>query len=132
MNEVTNEPTSQIHLARAVRFGFTAIVVGMSYPNIRLATHIPFFEQIFRDMVGNKSLPLITALTIRFQMALIVSSVAIALAAIIVPFFTASSRSIYVAGFLILAVLAQLFFTWHAMMNPLFTIISAIQSGSPP
>ena len=119
-----------IAAARAVRFGFAAVVLGMSYPNIRCALGIYRFELIFRDMLGGKPLPAITTFVLQAQPVLLGLSILIPLAAIILIFAGRLSRSIYVSGGLILAVFFQLFFTWQALSEPLFEIVRAM-GGTP-
>lgn len=131
MNNPSPETDSQaIATARAVRFGFAAVVLGMSYPNIRCALGIYRFELIFRDMLGGKPLPVITTFVIQAQPVLLGLSILIPLAAIILIFAGRLSRSIYVCGGLILAVFFQLFFTWQALSEPLFDIVRAM-GGTP-
>jgi hypothetical protein len=130
MNHISSEPESQsVALGRAVRFGFAAVALGMSYPNICLALRISAFRAIFKDLLGNKPLPSITTLVLHAQPFLIGLSIVIPLVAIALIFIGRLTHSIYVSGVLVLAVLFQLFFTWHAISAPLFTIFQSM-SGS--
>jgi hypothetical protein len=126
----TDLPQSEaIAAARAVRFGFAAVVFGMSYPNIRLALGLHHFEMIFRDMLGNKPLPAVTVFVLQAQPFLLGVSILIPLAAIAIIFTGRLSRSIYISGVLVIAVFFQLFFTWHAVSAPLFVIIQGMQGA---
>ena len=131
MNDPSLETEPQaIAAARAVRFGFAAVVLGMSYPNIRCALGIYRFELIFRDMLGGKPLPAVTTLVLQLQPFLLGLSILIPLAAIILVFAGGLARSVYISGALILAVFFQLFFTWQALSAPLFDIVRAM-GGTP-
>jgi hypothetical protein len=131
MNNNSSELESQfVALGRSVRFGFAAIVLGVSYPNIRLALGIGAFRVIFQDMLGNKPLPAITTLVLQAQPFLIGLSVVIPLVAVALIFVGRLTHSIYVSGVLVLAVLFQLFFTWQAISAPLFKIIQSMSGGS--
>jgi hypothetical protein len=115
-----------IAAARAVRFGFAAIVLGMSYPSIHFALVIPRFAQIYQDMLGARPLPVATTWILQFRPFLLGLSILIPLAAISVIFAGGLTRSIYISGGLILTVFFQLYFTWHALSAPLFDIVSAM------
>src|SRR5438094_66849 len=123
MDQLSLDSSSQVpSLARAVRFGFAAIVVGMSYPNIQLVLRLHTFEQVFRDMLGDKPLPVATALVLHAQPFLLGSSFVIPLVAVAVIFVRRLAASIYICGVMILLVFFQLFFTWQAVTAPLFAI----------
>jgi len=119
-----------IAAARAVRFGFAAVVLGMSYPNVQCALAIPRFAQIYQDMLGARPLPVATTWILQFQPFLLGLGILIPLAAIILIFAGGRTRSIYISGGLILTVFFQLFFTWHALSVPLFDIVIAMV-GAP-
>lgn len=119
-------------LARAVRFGFAAVVLGMSYPNIRCALRLHRFDQIFRDLLNQKPLPAITTFLFHAQPMLVGVSVLIPVLAVVLIFVGSAKHSIYMSGVLILAVFLQLFFTWHALAAPLLTLIRVMQGDSVP
>ena len=67
-----NDPKAEsdivsISVARAVRFGFAAIIVGLSYPNIHCARRLHAFEQVFHDMLGGKPLPALSTFVFHAQ-----------------------------------------------------------------
>ncbi|RYD69124.1 MAG: hypothetical protein EOP84_29065 [Verrucomicrobiaceae bacterium] len=132
MSNPSSDPdSSAIAAARAVRFGFAAIVLGMSYPNIRCALGIRGFEQIYSDMLGGKALPAITTFVLWAHPFLAALSILIPVTAVALIFFGRLSRSIYISGALILIVFLQLFFTWQAVSAPLFEIIRSMHGATP-
>lgn len=116
---------------RAIRFGFAAIVLGMSYPNIRLALGLHAFTAVFGDLLGAAPLPAITRLVLGAQPALIGVSILMPLAAVAMVFAGRITQSIYLSGALVLAVFFQLFFTWQALYAPLFQIVQNMAGGGP-
>ena len=124
--EVTAE-AELVQISRAVRFGLAAIVIGLSYPNIHCALGIDNFSQIYADMLGNKPLAGATVFMVRFQPLFIGLSILFPVSAVATIFTPGLARSIYIAGFLVLAIFAQLFFQWSTLTAPLFDIISGMQ-----
>jgi hypothetical protein len=133
MSEPDPDPTHSefLRVAQAIRFALVAIILGISYPNIRCALAIPALQRIFTDMLGNKPLPFDTTFAIHFHVLLVLLSFAIPLLAIISLFLLRLSTSIYLAGVLIIAVSLQLFSTWHAVTSPLTSIITGMEQSSP-
>ena len=122
-----NEPRKEadlLALTKAIRFAFAALVVGISYPNIRFALYLPQFEGVFHDMLGDKQLPLVADFVIHAQSLLIGISILIPLIAVILLFTSGIARSLYIFGVLLIVVFVQLYTTWHAVMAPLVTIIA--------
>ena len=122
-NPPTDDESSALEIGRAVRFGFAATIIGLSYPNIQLALRIHSFGQVFSDMLGNKPLPAITILVLHSQAILVAFSILLPLLAVAHLFIKRLAHSIYISGCLILLVFLQLFFTWHAVSAPLLSII---------
>jgi hypothetical protein len=116
---------------RAVRFALVALIVGVSYPNIRCALAIFPFQQIYHDMLGNKPFPPETAFVIHWREVLVGLSFAIPTVAIAALFIRRLSTSINLASGLVILVMFQLFWTWHAISQPLFTIIQGMQAAGP-
>lgn len=130
MNDIFKDPDSQsLSTGRAIRFGFAAVVLGMSYPNIRLALGLHRFGAVFQDMLGGKPLPVITTVTLQAQPFLAGLSMVIPLLAVALVFVGRRTQSIYISGILILAVFFQLFFTWQAVSAPLFQIVQGMSGG---
>ena len=130
MNAILSESDSQaVATGRAIRFGFAAVVLGISYLNIRLALGLHGFAAVFRDMLGGKPLPAITTLVLGAQPFLIGVSILIPIAAVAMVFVGRVTQSIYLSGALVLAVFFQFFFTWQAMCAPLFQIIQGMSGG---
>jgi len=113
-------------MSRAVRFGLAAIVFGLSYPNVHCAIHIDKFQQIYADMLGNKPLPALTVFIIHYHWLFVASSIVFPVAAFLTVFVPGVTRSIYISGFLVIATFVQLFFQWHALTGPLFSIIQGM------
>ena len=124
-------PSEFLRVARALRFALVALVLGVSYPNIRCALAIPAFQRIYTDMLGNKPLPADTAFAIHFHAVLVLLSFAIPLLAVISLFLRRLSTSIYLAGVFIIVVSLQLFSTWHAVTSPLASIITGMEQPPP-
>lgn len=133
MNEASSDSELQSEaVARAVRFGFAAIVFGLSYANIRCALGLHAFKHIFRDLLNQRPLPPITTFLFQAQPVLVgISFLLPALAAVLI-FVGRLKHSIYMSGALILAVFFQLFFTWHALAAPLLTLIRTMQGDDSP
>jgi len=130
MNNTSPEGGSQsVSVARAVRFGFATVVLGLSYPNIQCARRLHAFEQVFRDMLGDKPLPAVTTFILHAQPALLGLSILFPILAVVLVFIPRLAQSIYVSGVLILLTFFQLFFTWHAVSEPLFSIIQGMSGG---
>jgi hypothetical protein len=133
MNTPPMDPDSEtVTIARAVRFGFAAVVLGLSYPNIRFALGLHDFGVVYQDMLGApQAFPAMTRFVFWAQPFLIALSILIPLAAILAVFVGRLARSIYISGALIVIVFVQLFLTWHAASLPFFEIIRRMQ-GAPP
>jgi len=111
---------------RAIRFGFAAVVVGMSYPNIRLALSIEKFAAIFHDMLNGKPLPPATRFALGAEPELIALSILIPISALALVFIGRLTQSVYLSGACVLMIFVQLYFTWEAMSAPLFEIMKAM------
>ncbi len=130
MTGISSEPQLQsAATGRAIRFGFAAVVLGMSYPNIRLALGLYAFGAVYRDMFGGKPLPAITAMVLHAQPFLIGISILLPLLAFALVFVGRLTQSLYLSGVLLLAVFIQLFFTWQGVSAPLFRIVQSISGG---
>jgi len=122
--------TEFLSITRALRFALVAIVLGISYLNVRLAFSIPWFQNIYHDMLGNKPLPPETAFVVQAHSGLVLLSLALPLLSVLSLFLCRRSVSIYIVGIVIIAVVAQVVFTWHAVAVPFFMIASFMQ-GTP-
>lgn len=90
-----NEPKAELtSIGRAVRFGFIAIVLGVSYPNIRLALLLHRFDQMYRDLLGGKPLPAPTDFVVHSQPLLLGISIAIPFWAVAAICLAPLSRSL--------------------------------------
>ena len=114
-------------LGRAIRFAFVSFVVALSYLSIRASLAIPAFEQIFRDMLGGKSLPANTVLVIKFQSVLLVGSLLMPLVALGTLFSKRLIGSFYLLGGLCALVFFQFLILYHALSSPLYEIIRLMQ-----
>ena len=117
-------PESELRrISRAVRFALAAIVLGLSYPNIHCALRIDKFQQIYSDMLTNKPLAATTVFLVHYQPFFVGLSILFPAMAIATIFMPGITRSIYIAGFLVIAIFAQLFFQWFSLTSPLLDII---------
>jgi hypothetical protein len=116
-------------LARAVSFGFAAVVVGLSYPNIHCALRIGAVRQVFDDMLGGKPLPLITSFAFQAQPFLLAISVLVPVIAVVAVCICRTPRSLYIFGCLILLQFIELYFMWHVVSAPLLAIVSGMSGG---
>lgn len=119
-----------LSITKALRFALVAIVLGISYLNVRLAFSIPWFQNIYHDMLGNKPLPPETAFVVQAHSGLVVLSFALPLFAVLSLFLCRRSVSIYIVGIVIIAVVGQLVFTWHAVAVPFFMIALFVMQGT--
>lgn len=117
-------------LSRALRFFAAAFVFGLSYSNIWLAVHIPYFHQLFHDMLGNKPLPPETTFVVEHVSLFVIVSFLLPVAACVLIFFGDLVRAIYFAGVIVIAVYAQIFFQWHSLILPVETIIQNMQTSN--
>jgi hypothetical protein len=125
MNDAS--PESEVkNIGRAVRFGFIAIVLGVSYPNIRLAFVLDRFAVIYNDMLNGKPLPPATDFVLHSQPLLMAISLLIPLVALGLIWLAPLSRSLWSAGAVIVAVFVQLHFTFTAVLLPGIDIITSI------
>ena len=116
MSDLSSEPNKlDSAVARAVRFGFAAMVLGLSYPNIQCARRLNNFEQIFSEMTGDMPLPEISSFVFHAQPMLFAVSIIIPIMAITIIFWTRLAHSIYISGTLVLLTFLQLFLMWHAV-----------------
>ena len=133
MNTPPTEPAPEaIAVARATRFAFAAIVLGLSYPNIRFALNLHTLGGVYTDMLGGDSeIGAVTSFVLRAQPFLVALSILIPIAALVGIFRGRLSRSIYISGVSIIVVFVQLFFTWHAGLAPFYEIMRRMQGGAP-
>lgn len=131
MNESNTELSRNelLNIARALRYSWIALVLGISYLNVRLSFSISWFQSIYHDMLGNKPLPPETAFVIQARYFLIVLSFALPLLAMYSLLLRRTSISINIIGIVVLFVVVQVVFTWHAVAIPFFMIIAAMASG---
>ncbi|HZJ17204.1 MAG TPA: hypothetical protein VFD27_19280 [Chthoniobacteraceae bacterium] len=133
MSDIPDEDAAEVRsVARAVRVACTAIVLGISYANVNFALGLHAFGQVFRDMLGNKPLPIITTFVLHYQPFLLGLSLLIPVAAVTLIFMARIAQSIYIGGTLILLAFFQLFFTWRAVSAPLFAIIQNMSAVGQP
>ncbi|MEO7317968.1 MAG: hypothetical protein ABIZ56_03155 [Chthoniobacteraceae bacterium] len=131
MNEpkMDSSESEFLSITRALRFALVAVVAGVSYPNIRCAIGILQFQQIYIDMIGGRALPQTTAFVLHARPVFIALSLALPAVAVLSLFLRHLSASIYLVGCILMVVIVQLFFTWHAVMFPLFQIITGGMPG---
>jgi len=128
MEPLPEKQDSEIRsLARAIRFAFMALVLGVSLFNIHRALSISTFQMIFTDMLNGPPLPAMTLLVLNNQRALQGLSMVIPLAAVALIFWGRLQVALYGLGALALLALAQLAFTWSALTAPLMEIIKKMQ-----
>jgi hypothetical protein len=120
-----------LRTVRALRFALMAVILGVSYPNIRLALAIGACSQVYRDMLGNRPIAVEATFTIHARLVFIALSFAIPLVAIASQFIRSLSKSIYLVGVLILLVFLQFYWTFHAMSGPFLNIVQGMQSPIP-
>jgi len=124
MNTESAVSSELVRLSRAVRFGLASVVIGLSYPNIHCALNLRRFQELFEGM-GVKPSVAFTFLQAN-QPWFISLSILFPLAAIASLFTPGHVRSLYLSGFLIIAVFAQLFYTWFACTAPWFLMINSM------
>jgi uncharacterized MnhB-related membrane protein len=117
-----------LQFSRAVRFALAAIVIGFSYPGIRIVSFSGNVEQIYHDMLGNHPLPESTQFLFRYQEIFCLLSFLFPLLAIASIFLKEIVRSLYVSGVLFLLCFALFYFEWHAAIVPMFDIVRGMQS----
>jgi hypothetical protein len=119
-----------LQITKALRFAFVALILGVSYPNLRCALAIPAFQNIYHDILGGKPLPAATEFVIHAYPVLVALSISLPVVAVLSLFMRRLSFSIYLVGFIIIAVIVQLSFTWQALSNPLFSIAQNMQTDT--
>jgi hypothetical protein len=122
---MNNEPSAGsegARLSRAVRFGLAALVIGLSYPNIRCAVAITHFREMY-DGMGIPTVSRTAAFLFAHRPLFVGLSILLPPAAIVSIFTQEKVRSIYLSGFLVIAVFVQLFFTWFTLTAPLWGLI---------
>lgn len=116
-------------LARAMRFAFAALVLGVSFFNIHRALSISNFQAISVDLLNGTPLPAATLWVLENQRILQGLSMAIPLAAVALIFWGRLPVALYWLGSLVLLALVQLAFAWTALTAPLMEIIKKMQGG---
>jgi hypothetical protein len=125
---MTTEPAAGsegARLSRAVRFGLAALVIGLSYPNIHCAVAITHFRDMY-DGMGVQKVSRTAAFLFAHRPLFVGLSILLPLAAVVSIFTRDKVRSIYLSGFLVIAVFVQLFFTWFTLTAPLWGLIGDV------
>ena len=118
-------------LARAMKVGFFAILLGASFFNIRIALWVsPFFARIFMDMLGGKPLPDCTRFFISFHTFFLILSIALPFGGAAALFVKSVSRSVTITAVLLIVAVVQGYLTWQAMLAPLTMILQTMSGGS--
>ena len=131
MNDVDEDADKVefVSITRALRYALTALVLGISYPNVRLALGISTFQRVYRDMLGNHPLPPETAFIIQARAILIVLSLVLPMLVVLSLFFRRRSLSIYVIALVIIPIFVQMFFTWQAVVSPFYMIVQGMEGN---
>ena len=128
----SNQPASPdfMRIARATRFAFACVVLGVSWLAIKSCLNIPRFARIFMDMLGeNEPLPKLTRLVIATWWPLLALSLSVPAAAIVLLFTRDVVRSLYCLGVLVLISIVVSVVVTHATYSPLMTIIEKMQTA---
>lgn len=104
-----------MRLSRAVRFGLASIVFGLSYLNIHCAFA---YKDLIEGLDGGTG-GVASRGMIHYQPLFIGLSILFPVAAFLNIFTPGKVRSIYISGFLVMAVFVQLFFTWFTITGPI-------------
>ena len=120
-------PPEVIRLARAIRFAFVSILLGLSYLNVRSSLSIPAFDQLFHDMMNGKPLPVLTKFVISASFLLNVLNLLIPLVIIGTLFSHRFIACFYLLGVLALVIMAELLLLFYALSGPLFQIVTGLQ-----
>ncbi len=126
----SSETISPDAVARAVRFGFVALILALSYPNIQRALDIEIYQQIWSDMLSGTPLPWATVFVIKAQPLLFAVSILLPLLTLATLFISRLATSLYLCSVLLVLTLTQLFFTWHAITAPVYEVVKRMQGGA--
>ncbi|NJK90633.1 MAG: hypothetical protein HC904_01650 [Blastochloris sp.] len=117
-------------LARGVRVVVGVLVLGLSYFLLRLTLKIESAEALYRDLLGEKDLPLMTQGLIGGREMLLALAlfwpVATCLVLALVP---RHDRALYVTAGFMLGILVQFNLTWTGLTAPFIAIISQLTGG---
>ena len=116
-------------LTLAVKIGFLAVALGISYFNIRLAWMLPKFDQMFRDMLGGKPLPSLTTAVLKCHLPLLGLSICILAGALGAFFHHRPVWAVFIISGALLAAIIQLVITWQAITMPFVQIIELMQGA---
>src|SRR5258708_7707832 len=116
MNEAAQHLDTQIaSLARAVRFGFIALVAVISIPNFCLAPLVGDMEPSLSEIIGGKPLPPITTFVIHHEGAFVFLAAFVPFIALVSAFVSRPHQSIYISATLLLIAFGQLYITAFAL-----------------
>ena len=118
------EPLDLLKLARAIRFAFAMLVLGLSYFAIRISLTLGNFKQIFYEMLGDADVPAFTGFVMDARVPLAVISMLVPVLVIASLFMQNLRRSFYLPGILGLLTLTQFVLLTYATFSPLQTIIT--------
>jgi hypothetical protein len=118
-------------LDRACRVGFLVVAGLFAYIAIRLACNIDRFASVFKDMLSDNALPPLTMLVISAKPALILLSFGLpALAIVIALRVRRSDHAVIGIALCCLALYLLSSLMWSGLMEPFFSVISALSSDT--
>ena len=129
---MNQDPLAEIRsLAAGIRFLAAALVLILGYINLCTALLIGTFRQIFQDMLGDRALPLLTAMIVQGKTPLLILSIAMPLLALVILWRVSNHRRALLVGSVV-AVLCfvQICLTLTGLYLPLMTGPSHVLSGS--
>ena len=127
MNEDTSVDTKRQHfqLIRAGRIGFCIIFLIGSLSNIYAVIFaVPKFEQIYREMLADTTLPAITSFILAYHSMLIALSLALLVVGILVCWFASPKRAFDVIGALMVVTFIHIAMTVYALFAPLVSVVA--------
>ena len=114
---------SFLSIARAIRFAFVVLILGLSALAVHSAMRIHWFEALFSDMMAGKPLPLITRFVLQYQLAVQIVVITIPVCALLTLLDRKLARAFYVLGVLVAVVLVGTAMLHLALLVPLQEVV---------
>jgi len=134
MNELfptdKSQADSQLRLSRGVRCAMASIVLGFSYPNVRISMNIDKFQHIYHDMLGNKPMTPSTNFVIHYQTLFASLSILLPIIAVAAIFGRRIVIALYYSSVTLILLFVVFYFELHALFTPLISIIQGMAGST--
>jgi hypothetical protein len=114
-------------LDRACRIGFLIVTALFTFIALRLSLSIGHFEMIYRDMLSDRPLPILTTLVLSSRMLFLFLSITLPIAAIVVACrVPRADHAIFGISLCSFGLFVISVIMWSGLLKPLIGIVSAL------